>query len=483
MSETVLGIDLGTSAVKCVLTQSGRVVGVGSSPLSVSAPHPGWSEQNPADWINATKLACKSALSSAGLNGDVIKGIALSGQMHGAVLLDAQQQVLRPAILWNDNRSTAECALLSERLSEIGEIAGVPPLPGFTAPKLMWLKRHEPETHSEVRTILLPKDYIAFWLTGALGTDISDAAGTLWLDQAQRQWSDDAIAASDIDASWLPELRHGFDVVGGVQSHAAQGLGIAVDTPVFAGGADAAAGALSIGAASAGRCFISLGTSGQLLVVDDSYQPNPAQFVHAYCHTLPNLWYRMAAMLNGARPLSWFASILGCSVEKLLEQAALADTDRIPVFLPYLTGERSPHGDPKIRGSFYGLDDATSRREMCRAVVEAIAFAMRDSFDSFGDDFAPKVTIPVIGGGSRSDLVLQTLATVLGHSVARTDSGAEGPAYGAALLAEVGLGQRSISDLSFDAQLTDRFDPELDPAFFQRLDKYRRLYGALRNAI
>ncbi len=482
MSETVLGIDLGTSAVKCVLTQKGRVIGVGSAPLEVSSRKAGWSEQDPQDWIDATIVACEHALSNADISAKSVRGIGLSGQMHGAVLLDGNGAVLRPAILWNDNRSTEECSVLSERLPEIGQIAGIPPLPGFTAPKLMWLKAHEPEVFEQIRTILLPKDYIALWLAGVLGTDVSDAAGTLWFDQAARKWSDAAIQASGIKAEWLPELRDGCDLVGTLTSSSANILGMSNDTPVFAGGADAAAGALSIGASSAGKCFISLGTSGQLLVVDDSYQPNPEQYVHAYCHTLPGLWYRMAAMLNGARPLSWFAGVLKCSVGELLEQAERADMDRVPVFLPYLTGERSPHGDPNIRGSFYGLEDATGQAEMCRAVVEAVTFMMRDAFDSFGNSFAPSGAIPVIGGGSKSDLVLQTLANILNHPVGRTDGGAEGPAFGAALLAEVGIGARSLDELSFDVEITTQFEPAFDPKLQERLNRYRALYQALKSA-
>lgn len=483
MSNVALGIDLGTSAVKCVLTRNGRVIGTGSFDLRVSSPQAGWSEQDPADWIYAVQRAAHSAIQAAKISAHQIGGISLSGQMHGAVILGADNAVLRPAILWNDNRSIAECAELLQRLPNIGEIAGVPPLPGFTAPKLMWLKTHEPEVFAGIRTILLPKDYIALWLSGERSCDRSDAAGTLWLDQSARAWGPELIAASGIDAAWLPPLHDGCDPVGTLTRPAADALGIAADIPVFAGGGDAAAGALSIGAASAGKCFISLGTSGQLLVVDDAYRPNPGQYVHAFCHTLPGLWYRMAAMLNGARPLSWFAGVLDCSVAELLEEAERANPARVPLFLPYLTGERSPHGDPDIRAAFYDLDDATGRPEMCRAVVEAIAFMMRDARDSFGDSFAPLGPIPVIGGGSRSDLVLQTLANALDHSVARTSGGAEGPAYGAALLAEVGLGLRSIDALSFDTPLTDVFEPCYDPLLDLRLARYRKLYQTLKSGI
>lgn len=483
MAGPVLGIDLGTSAVKCVLCLDGAIIASGTGPLSVSSPHPGWSEQDPADWCKAVATALADLATTSPISLTEVAGIGLSGQMHGAVTLDAAGHVLRPAILWNDSRSVPQSRALAEALPQIGDIAGVPPLPGFTAPKLMWMRAHEPDLFTQIATILLPKDYIGFWLTGTRATDVSDAAGTLWLDQRRRDWGDDLIAASGIERDWLPKLHHGHEPIGALGATMAETLGLPKGIPVFAGGGDAATGAISLGGAKAGDCFISLGTSGQLLVVDQDYQPNPAQFVHAYCHTVPGLWYRMAAMLNGARPLSWFASVMDVSVEGLLAEAARADIKRVPLFLPYLTGERSPHGDPDVRAAFYDLHDATGRPEMCRAVVEAVAFMMRDAVDSFGDSFAPKGAIPVIGGGSRSDLVLQTLTNVLGRPLARSSSGEGGAAYGAALLAEVGTGQRTLAELSFAPDLAAAFAPEDAPETHARLDRYRALYQALKGGL
>lgn len=485
MSSTVLGLDLGTSSVKCVLVRGGCVIAQASSALDVCSPQPGWSEQDPSSWITAAQGAVQAVL--AQVSDASIGAIALSGQMHGAVVLDADHVPLRPAILWNDNRALDACRALSEACPEVGRIAGVPPLPGFTAPKVMWLKAHEPKLFARIRALVLPKDYLRLWLTGEFATDTSDAAGTLWLDQGARAWSRHITDASGIDAAWLPPLHSGFESAGQLRDQAASMLGLASGTPVFIGGGDAATGALSLGAASGGRAFISLGTSGQLMVIDDAYRPNPAQFVHAYCHTLPDVWFRMAALLNGARPLSWFAGVLGVTVAQMLEQAAHADPARVPLFLPYLTGERSPHGDPDVRAAFYDLQDATTRADMCRAVVEAIAFSMRDAFDSFGSGFGDNLVahgpIPVIGGGSRSDLVLRNLASVLGRPVGRVSGGEGGAALGAALLAEVGIGARSVSDLSFAPQIVETVEPEDAPELHARLHRFRALYGAVKGGL
>jgi len=477
---TVLGVDVGTSAVKCAAVADGAILAVGSAPLSVSSPQPGWSEQDPGDWIAAARDAMAQAMQAGGVPADAVAGIGLSGQMHGAVTLDRAGAPIRPAILWNDNRAAEACAALSRALPDIGDIAGILPLPGFTAPKLMWMRAHEPRRFAAIAKILLPKDYLAHWLTGEAATDTSDAAGTMWLDQRRRCWSAASIAASGIDAAWLPPLRHGFDLTGRLRPAAAADLGLARGLPVFAGAGDAAAGALSLGAAEAGKCFVSLGTSGQLLVVDDRYAPAPEAYVHAYCHTLPGAWFRMAAMLNGARPLAWFAQVLGQGVADMLARADACDPARIPVFLPYLTGERSPHGDPDIRGGFYGLDDATGPAEMARAVVEAVAFSIADARDSFGRGFAPDGPIPAIGGGARADSVLQTLADALDHPVARTGAGAGGAALGAALLAEAGLGLRDPAALAFAPRLTRTFTPRPDPALRARHERYRTLYRALK---
>ncbi|MEO0358621.1 MAG: xylulokinase, partial [Pseudomonadota bacterium] len=466
-----------------VVVRHGDVLASQDAALTLQSPKPGWSEQDPVAWIAATCAAVHGALAAAGKDARDVAGISLSGQMHGAVMLDATDNPVRPCILWNDNRSVAQCAELSRGVPDIGYKAGIPPLPGFTAPKLMWVAQHDAAAFAQIKTILMPKDFIGLWLTGEKGTDYSDAAGTCWLNQADHAWDPKIIEASGIDPAWLPPLMHGFDRLGTVRGDVAQQLGLSAACPVFAGGGDAATGALSLGAAHAGQCFMSLGTSGQLLTVDAQYQPNPDQFVHAYCHTVPGTWYRMAAMLNGARPLAWFAGVLGCDVAHVLDQAAQANPDRVPVFLPYLTGERSPHGDPDVRGGFYGLEDATGQPEMCRAVVEAVCFMMRDALDSFGDTFQPNGPIPVIGGGSRSDLLLGWMADVLDMPVARAEAGAGRAAFGAAILAEVGTGARTVQDMAFAPMLSQQFLPRANDHMAGRLVQYRDLYNRVRGGL
>lgn len=463
-----LGIDVGTSAIKAVLCDGARVLRSAEAPLSIQSPQPGWSEQNPLDWWATTV----SALEALGDLSDV-RAIGLSGQMHGAVLLDAAHNVLRPAILWNDNRSVEECKLLAKRCPNIGLRAGVPPLPSFTAPKLMWLKTQEAQNYARVRHILLPKDYIGFRLHGCLATDVSDAAGTLWLDQAKRKWSPDLCAASDVDISWLPKLHFGNEECGDVTIAAATETGLKPGTPVFAGGGDAATGAISLGMTEPERGMISLGTSGQVLVAGSDYRPNPEAYVHAFAHTIPDRWYQMAALLNGARPLSWLANLLSMPISELLSEAAEADPSRSPIFLPYLTGERSPLGDPHVRGNFALLDDATSRGQLAFSVVEAIAFSFENAVLSFGDTMNTVSHFVAIGGGSRSDFLLQKIANTVGHEIRRPKDAAAGAALGAAMLAKSGLTGSGFEVLEQDHAT---FFPRPDEHITHRRKIFHQLY-------
>lgn len=477
----VLGIDLGTSSVKVAVVRGESILGTGIAHLSVQSPIYGWSEQAPDSWAAATKDAIRSAILDASVDSDSISGIGLSGQMHGAVLLDKSHQCLRPAILWNDNRSVQECEVMNRSVTELGNLAGVLALPGFTAPKILWLKHNEPNVYDQIAHVLLPKDFLALWLTGQIGTDYSDAAGTLWLDQARGCWSEKLCAASATDPNWLPPISHGHDCIGTLTKTASAELGLPQGCRVFAGGGDAATGAVAVGATRPGQSFISLGTSGQLLTVDGSYRPNPEQFVHAFRHTVPNTWYRMAAMLNGARPLDWFAGILGSTAADVVGCAKMAHTDAIPTFLPYLTGERSPLGDPHIRSSFVHLSETTGRNELCAAVVEAVAFCVKDCADSFGTDLNAFGRIPVIGGGSKGDHVLQVLANGTGLAIGRSDAGRGGASLGAARLAQVGIGERTIDDLSQTPKIGMEFDPVHSPALNARYDRFKRTYAALKD--
>ncbi|WP_299669803.1 xylulokinase [uncultured Ruegeria sp.] len=473
-----LGIDIGTSAVKLVCADTDRILATSSAGIKTSSPQPGWSEQHPDLWWRATRDALNQLSGKIALAD--VKAIGLSGQMHGAVLLDRSLRPIRPAILWNDSRAVQECDELRAAQPRIGQIAGVLPLPGFTAPKIAWLKRHEPEIYAQLAHILLPKDYIGLCLHGELATDTSDAAGTMWIDQATRNWHVGIAEATAVSPDWLPQVFDGHNVVGTVTTQASAETGLKHGVPVVAGGGDAATGAVSLGATEPGRGFISLGTSGQLFAADRKYRPNPERYVHAYAHTLPGRWYQMAAMLNGARPISWIGGQLGLSATEVVALAETVTGDRVPVFLPYLTGERSPHGDPHIRACFFGLEDATTRAEICRSVVEAIAFCFADAADSFGAAVHEVIELAAIGGGSRSDLLLGLIASVIGKPISRSDGADAGPAFGAARLAACGDCALSIGDLGAQPEVTDRFDPTPTGALSDRLDRFRKLYTAVR---
>ncbi|WP_147127598.1 xylulokinase [Shimia ponticola] len=474
-----LGLDLGTSAVKAICIDGATILATASAPLDISSPQSGWSEQAPTDWWDATCAAIRMLGESISLAD--IRAVGLSGQMHGAVLLDADQNVIRPAILWNDSRSVAECAVLQDALPDVGTLAGIPPLPGFTAPKVMWLARHEPEAYSAIANILLPKDYIGFRLHGQMVTDPSDAAGTMWLNQSTRDWEPRILAATGTALEWLPALHDGHDIVGTVTRDAAETTGLPSGIPVVAGGGDAATGAVSLGATEPGRGFVSLGTSGQLFVADRVYRPNPDQYVHAYAHTVPDRWFQMAAMLNGARPISWIGEQLDLTPGDVVSLAETARADRIPVFLPYLTGERSPHGDPHIRAGFFGLEDTTARSELCRAVVEAVAFCFADAAESFGPSMETLPKLFAIGGGSRSDFLLSLLATATGKPITRLQGADSGPAFGAAQLAACGTGALAMQDFGVSDTSGETFDPNPDTGFADRLDRFRATYAALKS--
>ncbi|WP_271951881.1 xylulokinase [Ruegeria faecimaris] len=472
-----LGIDIGTSAVKLLCADAGRILATSSVGIGTSSPQPGWSEQNPEIWWQATRDALGLLAGEISLSD--VKAVGLSGQMHGAVLLDRDQCPIRPAILWNDSRAVSECDDIRGAQPQVGHIAGVLPLPGFTAPKIAWLKRHEPDNYARLAHILLPKDYVGFRLHGELATDTSDAAGTMWLDQAARRWDARLAEATDVAVDWLPQVFDGHTVVGAVTAQAAAETGLNSGVPVVAGGGDAATGAVSLGATEPGRGFISLGTSGQLFVADRKYKPNPERYVHAFAHTLPDRWYQMAAMLNGARPISWIGDQLGLSAAEVVGLAETVSGDRVPIFLPYLTGERSPLGDPHIRACFFGLEDATTRAEICRSVVEAIAFCFADAAQSFGDTIDSLPELAAIGGGSRSDLLLGLISAVTEKPIVRSVGAESGPAYGAARLAACADGALTIADLAEQPATTDRFEPAEMHALSERLGRFRRLYTAV----
>lgn len=473
-----LGIDLGTSAVKtCVLAPTGDVTATSTAPLAVSNPFDGASEQDPASWWAATCAAMAALDPSLRAR---VRAVGLSGQMHGAVLLDADGRPLRPVILWNDARASTECADMLAAAPEAGQIAGVLPMPGFVAPKLLWVSRHEPEIHGRIAHVLLPKDYLGLRLHGGFVTDPSDAAGTSLFDVRARRWSKRLCQISATDIAWLPEVRDGSRIAGALLHGPAQELGLSPGIPVAVGAGDVAAGAVGIGAVGAGDGFISLGTSGQLFVTTPDYRPQPDRRIHAYAHTVPGQWFQMAAMLNGARPLAWLATLLRRPIEDLLAEAEAAPDG--PLFLPYLTGERTPHGDTQIRAGFQGLGEGTSQGGLMRGVVEAVAFTFADAIAALSAAGTMPDTLLAIGGGTRSDLLMQTIADATSCHLGRSDGADIGPALGAARLACVAVGGGSAADVLIKPDVGQWFAPRAAETdrLHPRLRGYRALYPALK---
>ena len=442
----VLGIDVSTTATKAVLVdEAGAVRGIGIAEYGFDVPRPLWSEQDPALWWDGTVAAIRSVRASTGVGGDEIVAIGLTGQMHGAVLLDADGAVLRPAILWNDQRTGAECdairaAVGPERLIAI---TGNDALTGFTAPKLVWVRDHEPDTWRRIVHVLLPKDYVRLRLTGDYALDKADGAGTLLFDLAARDWSPEVLAALGIDPAWMPPTFEGPTITGSVSVAAADATGLRAGTPVVAGGGDQAANAVGVGVVDPGTMALSLGTSGVIFAATDRPIFEPHGRVHAFCHAVPGRWHFMSVMLSAAGSLRWFRDALAPGVEfgDLVALAAEVPPGSAGLrFLPYLSGERSPHPDPLARGAFVGLTLAHDRRHMTRAVLEGVAFGLRDGLDLMVAAGMPApAQIRASGGGTVSPLWRQILADVLEAEIAIVNT-SEGAAYGAGLLAAVGAG-------------------------------------------
>jgi xylulokinase len=481
-----LGLDVGTSAVKAVLVDERQaLLAEAEVPLAVSRPHPLWSEQDPADWWVATEAALARLRAVAPGPYAAVRALGLSGQMHGAVLLDAADRVLRPAILWNDGRAHAECRLLHERLPDLGRLAGVPAMPGFTAPKLLWLGAREPEVAARVAKVLLPKDYVRLRLTGEHVTDMSDAAGTLWLDQARRDWSPELLAAGGMASAQMPRLVEGSAAGGAVRPEVAAELGLPAGIAVAGGGGDAAAGGVGIGAVDDGDAFVSLGTSGQYFVTTASYRPYPEAFLHAYCHALPQRWFQMAAMLNGASALAWAARLLGeADIAALLArvEADYRGPGRV-LFLPYLSGERTPHNDPHARGVLFGLDADAGAVDVAQAVLEGVACSFALAQDCLADAGTTVAGVAAIGGGARSRLWMRILASALDRPITLYAGGEKGPAFGAARLARLAVTGETPATVCRKPDIAAVVAPDrtLVPAYHEQGERWRRLYTALKD--
>jgi xylulokinase len=476
-----LGIDIGTSGVKAVLVDGNGVIrGQSSAPLSVSRLHDTWSEQNPDDWWHATEVAVlglDSGLRSA------VEAVGLSGQMHGATLLGADDRPLRPAILWNDGRSFAECTELEAAVPEARAITGNIAMPGFTAPKLLWVQKHEPDIFAATRTVLLPKDYVRLCMTGEKASDLSDSAGTYWLDVGKRDWSDAMLVACGLTRNHMPRLHDGNAVTGNLLPNLASRWNMG-QVPVAAGGGDNAAGAAGVGVIDDGDAFLSLGTSGVIFVANRTYRPNPGRAVHAFCHCLPGLWHQMAVHLSAASCLDWAARIEGIDVPTfvaLAEQAGAASGPEL--FLPYLSGERTPHNDPHVRGAFLGLDNETTPAKLAAAVLEGVAFAHADGLEALRDAGTQITSLSVLGGGARSLHWGTILAATLGVRLEYLEGGEVGPALGAARLAQMAATGSPAAAVCTRPAISHVIEPDAELAvrLAPKLARFRRAYPALKS--
>jgi len=437
-----LGIDLGTSAVKAaLLDDDDRLLATASRPLDASHPRPGFSEQDPDDWWQATSAAIDALKAGHAAALSEVEAIGLSGQMHGATLLDAAGSVLRPCILWNDGRSAPQCEALTRTWPALHAVTGNLAMPGFAAPKLMWVREHEPALFARIHRVLLPKAWLRWRLCGEAIEECSDASGTLWLDVGRREWSDAALAASGMRREQMPRLVEGSAPAGELSAELSRRWGFRRPPRIAGGAGDNAAGAVGVGAVHAGDAFVSLGTSGVLWVTTDRFMPAPERAVHAFCHALPNLWHQMGVVLSAAASLAWWAGIAGRSEAELLAEVDDDDAGATRCgFAPYLAGERTPHNDAAVRAGFFGLDASMRRSEMTAAVLEGVCYALRDARQALAAAGSAPAEAELLGGGARSPLWSQWLADALDmtlHQVVESDFGC---ALGAARLARIAAG-------------------------------------------
>lgn len=473
-----LGLDLGTSGLKgIVIDDAQRMVAEASAPLAVARPRSGWSEQTPADWIAAAEAVLDRLAATAGLG--AVRGIGLSGQMHGATLLDATDEVLRPCILWNDTRAAEEAAELDGD-PIFRRVTGNIVFPGFTAPKLVWVARHEPETFARVARVLLPKDYLRLWLTGEHAAEMSDAAGTAWFDTGARDWSEALLAASGMGRSQMPRLVEGSEVSGHLRPELARRWGFAPGTVVAGGGGDNAASGIGVGVVRAGQAFVSLGTSGVLFAATDGFAPAPETAIHAFCHALPGRWHQMGVILDATDALNWFARLAGEGPAALTGALGPLAAPGETLFLPYLGGERTPLNDAAIRGAFVGLGHATDRAAATRAVLEGVAFALRDCRDALAATGTRPERLIAVGGGARSAYWCALIASTLGLPVALPEEGDFGAAFGAArlgMMAATGAG----AEIATPPAIARAFEP--DPVLAPAFDAAHARWRAARDAI
>jgi xylulokinase len=477
-----LGIDIGTSSVKTVLFgRDQKLIGHASRPLTVSRPHPVWSEQDPEDWWRAVEETVAELAAAHGLG--ALRGIGLSGQMHGAVCLDNDDRVLRPAILWNDGRAQAECAEIEFLCPDSRRISGNIAMPGFTAPKLEWMRKHEPRIFEHVSTVLLPKDYIRFRLTGLHVSEMSDASGTLWLDVAARDWSDALLEATGLSRSQMPRLVEGSAASGELKPDLAARWGCTGRVVVAGGAGDNAAAACGVGVVTPGSAFVSIGTSGVLFVSNAAFSPNTAGAVHAFCHALPATWHQMGVILSASDSLEWLSRIAGKPAAELAAAVGPVTAPADVTFLPYLSGERTPHNDAGARGAFTGLSQSTGVTDLAQAVMEGVAYAFADCkrvLHDAGTDFDSALAV---GGGARSETWLRIIASVLDRPLKLPADSDVGAALGAARLAICAAEGADPAEVCTPPAITRVIDPDraLVPRYAEAHARYRALHPAIRD--
>lgn len=479
-----LGLDISTTGSKALLVdENGAVAVTASSPHTLQTPKPLWSEQGPHEWWEAASASVRQVLTEAGIGGEQITAVGLTGQMHGLVLLDAAGNILRPAILWNDQRTQTQCDEIHQRMGRehFIQISGNLALPGFTAPKILWVAENEPEVYAKARHVLLPKDYIRYRLTGEYAIDKADGAGTVLFDLKKRNWSAEILSALEIPAEWMPPTFEGTTFTGKVTSAAAAQTGLHVGTPVAAGGGDQAAQAVGVGAVEPGVVALTVGTSGVVFAMTPSALVEPEGRLHAFCHAVPGLWHFMGVMLSAAGSLHWYRDTLapGMDFDDLLKEAeaVAAGSDGLQ-FLPYLSGERTPHPDPLARGAFIGLTLRHSRGHLTRALLEGVSFGLKDSFTLIQEAGLGEIRqVRASGGGTKGALWRQILASVLDAELVTVNT-SEGAAFGAALLAGVGAGVWRDVPAACTAAVKITGSTRPDPA---QAETYRRSYALYRD--
>lgn len=478
-----IGIDLGTSGVKVILLNAqGQILNTQQESLTISRPHPLWSEQNPEHWWQATQTALNKMSQKQDLS--TVEAIGLSGQMHGATLLDNHGDIIRPAILWNDGRCEEQCKALEEMVPNSRQITGNIMMPGFTAPKIKWVQEHEPENFARIDKVLLPKDYLRYKLCGQFASDMSDSAGTMWLDVEKRDWDDSILAATGLDRQHMPDLYEGNEITGQLYPELAKQWGMP-QVPIVAGAGDNAAGAIGVGITKPRQAMLSLGTSGVYFAASDGFISNPESALHSFCHALPNTWHTMSVILSAASCLDWVAKLTNTAdvptLLKNVEQNANPNSEVI--FLPYLSGERTPHNNPNAKGVFFGMTHETTSADLGLAVLEGVGFAFADGFDALHvTEFVPE-EVCLIGGGARSDYWRQMLSNITGMTLVFREGGDVGPALGAARLAQLAVTPNADIDAICPVPAlveTHHSDTEKHQTYQAKREKFQQLYSQLK---